>query len=346
MPFRLKEIAEWIGGKVEGDEAIDISDLAKIEEAQTGQLSFIANPKYAKFVETTKASAILVGPDFPTVSRTVIRVSDPYFAFLTLIKRFHASAASSVEGVHPTAVIGEGSKIGQNVALGAYVVIGRNCILGDNTILHPGVVLGDEVSVGNSTILYANVSVREQCRIGSNVIVHMGAVIGSDGFGFAFQDGKYHKIPQTGIVVVEDDVEIGANTAIDRATLGETAIRRGAKLDNLIQIAHNVEVGEHTAIAAQTGISGSTKIGKYVKLGGQVGLVGHIVIGDRVILGAQSGVTKSMPEGAFYSGYPAREHMKAKREEASLARLPELLKRFKKLEAEVEEMRNKLKEKD
>jgi len=345
MPFRLKEIAEWIGGKVDGDDFIEITGLAKIEEAQPDQLTFIANPKYAKFIDTTRAGAVLVGSDFPTANRTVVRVADPYFAFLGLIKRFQASVEFSLKGIHPTAIIGEGTKLGKDVAIGAYVVIGRNCSIGDASVLHPGTVLEDHVVIGANSLLYANVSVREQCRIGNNVIVQMGAVIGSDGFGFAFHDGKYHKIPQLGIVVIEDDVEIGANTTIDRATMGETVICRGTKLDNLVQIAHNVEIGEHTAIAAQSGISGSTKLGKYVKLGGQAGLVGHISIGDNSAVGAQAGVTKSIPDNTFYSGYPAREHMKAKREEASLARLPELLKSFRRLEAEVAELRKKLAEK-
>ncbi len=345
MPFRLKEIAEWIGGQVEGDDSIEITGLAKIEEAQPHQLTFIANPKYAKFIDTTRAGAVLVGSDFPAANRTVVRVADPYFAFLGLIQRFQAPVESTLKGIHPTAIIGEGTKLGKDVAIGAYVVIGRNCSIGDGAILHPGVVVDDQVSIGAHSLLYANVSVREGCRIGNNVIIQMGAVIGSDGFGFAFQDGKYHKIPQLGIVVIEDDVEIGANTTIDRATMGQTVIRRGTKVDNLVQIAHNVEIGEHTAIAAQSGISGSTKLGKYVKLGGQAGLVGHIRIGDHSAVGAQAGVTKSIPDHTFYSGYPAREHMKAKREEASLAKLPELLKSFRRLDAEVAELRKKLAEK-
>ena len=345
MPFRLKEISEWIGGKIDGDDSIEITGLAKIEEAQPDQLSFIANPKYAKFIASTRAGAILVDNNFPAVSRTIVRVADPYFAFLGLIKRFQAPVDSSIKGIHPSVVVGEGTKLGKDVAIGAFVVIGRNCSIGDETVLHPGIVLGDDVAIGEKSLLYANVCVREQCRIGNSVIIHMGAVIGSDGFGFAFQDGRYHKIPQLGIVVIEDDVEIGANTTIDRATMGETIIRRGAKLDNLIQIAHNVEIGEHTAVAAQTGISGSTKIGKYVKLGGQAGLVGHISIGDNSAVGAQAGVTKSIPDNTFYSGYPAREHMKAKREEASLSKLPELLKKFRRLEAEVAELRKRLEEK-
>lgn len=344
MSVRLAEIAKWIGGTVDGDDSLQISGLAKIEEAQPGQLTFIANPKYSKYAETTRASAILVDLDFAKSEKTLIRVKDPYFAFLKVVKHLYPEQIGVEPGVHPSAVVGEGSTVGKEVRIGPFVAIGRNCRIGDGVTLYPGVVLGDNVSIGDGSLLYANVSVREGCRIGGNVIIHMGAVIGSDGFGFAFVDGHYEKIPQTGIVVIEDDVEIGANTTIDRATLGETIIRRGTKIDNLVQIAHNVEIGEHTAIAAQAGISGSTKIGKYVKMGGQAGLVGHISVGDYAAVGAQAGVTKAVPPKVFVSGYPAREHMKAKREEASLARLPELLKKIRRMEAEITALREKLEE--
>ena len=343
MKVNLSEIARWVDGSVDGDDTIEISGLAKIEQASSGELSFIANPKYASYISKTQASAVIVANDFPKVEKTVIRTKDPYFAFLKVAQRFHGTVETVELGVHPTAVVGEDTQLGSDVGIGALVVIGRNCRIGDRVRLHPGVVIEDEAVVDDDARIYANVCVRERCRIGKRVIVHCGAVIGSDGFGFAFEGGRYHKLPQMGIVVVEDDVEIGANTTIDRATMGETVIRQGAKLDNLIQVAHNVEIGEHTAIAAQAGFSGSTKIGKLVKVGGQVGCVGHIEIGDRAALGAQAGVTKSVPEDTFYSGYPARPHMKAKREEASLAKLPELLKKVRRLEAEVERLRANLK---
>ena len=341
MKVNLAEISRWVGGTVDGDDSIEITGLGKIEDASSGELSFIANRKYASYISKTAASAVIVANDFPKVAKTVIRTKDPYFAFLQIAKKFYSSVETVEPGIHPTAVVGEGAQIGVNIAIGALVVIGRKCRIGDRVRLHPGVVIEDEAVVDDDSHLYSNVSVRERCRIGKRVIIHCGAVIGSDGFGFAFEGGKYHKLPQMGIVVVEDDVEIGANTCIDRATLGETIIRKGAKLDNLIQIAHNVEIGEHTAIAAQSGFSGSTKLGKLVKVGGQVGCVGHIKIGDRSALGAQAGVTKSVPEDMYYSGYPARPHMKAKREEASLAKLPELIKRVRQLEAEVERLRSK-----
>lgn len=345
MSVTLAEIAKWIGGTVDGDDSIKVSALAKIEEAKSGQLTFIANPKYARFISSTEASAVLVDLDFPKSAKPLIRVSNPYFAFLTLAQKFYHRVSSVEKGIHPSVVLGENCNLGRDVAIGAHVAIGKNCTIGRGTVVHPGVVIGDDVQIGTNCLLYANVSIREQCRIGNNVIVQMGAVIGSDGFGFAFEGGKYHKLPQMGIVVIEDDVEIGANATIDRATMGETIVHRGTKIDNLVQIAHNVEIGEHTAIAAQTGISGSTKIGKYVKLGGQAGLVGHITIGDYSAVGAQGGVTKSVPEKTFVSGYPAREHMKAKREEAGLARLPELIKKFRRLEAQVKELQGQLMEK-
>lgn len=342
MTFHLAEIAAMVGAVIDGDENVIISGLAKIEEAQEGQLTFISNPKYEKYINDTKASAVLVSLTFPACNKTVLRCADPYYAFLQLVQKYYGTAPSLPAGIHESAIIGDGCQLGDEVAIAAQVVIGKNCRVGHKVQLHPGVVLGDDVQIGDDTILYANVCVRERCQIGNRVIVHCGAVIGSDGFGFAFKDGRYHKIPQTGIVLVEDDVEIGANTTIDRATLGATVIRQGAKLDNLIQIAHNVEVGEHTAIAAQAGISGSTRIGKNVLLGGQAGLVGHIHVGDKAIVGAQSGVTKDIADGAFVSGYPARPHMTAKREEASLGRLPELLKRVKQLETEIEKLQQLL----
>ena len=292
MP-QISEIADWISATVEGDASVEITGLAKIEQAQPGQLSFIANPKYNHYIHTTEASAIIVGMDFPQSDKILLRAENPYFAFLQAARNFYNQGPSMPQGVHESAVIGEGTKIGENVAIGPFVYIGRNCRIGNGVVLYPGVVIDDEVSIGDDSLIYANVSIREQCRIGKTCILHMGAVIGSDGFGFAFQAGTYHKLPQMGIVVLEDYVEIGANTTIDRATMGETRIHKGTKLDNLIQVAHNVEIGESTVIAAQTGISGSTKIGDFVKCGGQVGIVGHISIGNKATLGAQTGVTKN-----------------------------------------------------
>lgn len=344
MKINVAQIAQWIDAQIEGNEDIDITGLAKIEEAQSGHLSFIANPKYAKFIETTNASAVLVDKDFPQTDKTVLRVSNPYFAFLKLAQKFYQQAPQVDPGIHKTAIVGSDSTIGENCSIGAYIVIGKNCQIGKGTTIFPGTFIGDRVQIGDNCLVYANVSIREECQIGNNCILHMGAVVGSDGFGYAFEGGKFHKLPQMGIVVLEDDVEIGANITIDRATMGETRIQKGAKLDNLIQIAHNVQIGQHTAIAAQTGISGSTKLGAYVQVGGQAGFAGHLTVGDQAKVGAQAGITKSIPDGGFYSGYPARPFRQEMREHASLAKLPSMLRRFKELEDKVLELEARLKE--
>jgi len=339
MQIKITELAKFVAGTVDGDENVIITGIAKIDEAEPGTISFISNPRYAKFMETTKASAILVNRDFPQTDRTVVRTDNPYVAFLKLLIFFYPPVVTLEPGIHPTAVIDSSAQVSKFVSIGANVVIGKRCRIGDFVHLHPNVVLSDDVEIGDYTILYPNSSVREQVRIGKNVIIHNGTVVGSDGFGFAREGEIYHKIPQVGIVVIEDHVEIGANCTIDRATLGETRIEQGVKLDNLVQVAHNVIIGRNTVVAAQSGISGSTKIGKNVVVGGQVGFAGHITVGDQVTIGAQSGVSKSLDENAVYFGYPARPIMQAKREEAALRKLPELLKRIYNLEKELNELR-------
>ncbi len=341
MELTLAEIAALVQGDLDGDGSIKIHDVAKIETANPGEITFLSNPKYAKYVESTKAAAILVPRDFPATDRPVIRTQNPYFAFLKVLQTFHPPVMTVAEGIHPTAIVDATTQLGKNIRIGAGVVIDKHCRIGDEVVIHPGVVIGPEVEIGHHTLIYSNVAIRERVRIGTNVIIHSGTVIGSDGFGFAREGQQYFKIPQVGTVIIEDDVEIGANCAIDRATLGATIIRRGAKLDNLIQVAHNVEIGENTVIAAQTGISGSTKIGKNVMIGGQVGFVGHIEIGDNTTIGAQSGVSKSLPANSIYFGYPARPMMQAKREEAALRRLPDLLKKISDLEAKLETLLSK-----
>lgn len=338
MELSLAEIAQLVQGDLEGDSTIKIHGVAKIEEAGSGEISFITNPKYAKYIDTTRASAIIVSKDFQKTARPIIRAENPYFSFLKVLKFFHPAVETLAAGIHPSAVIHETSHIGANVHIGAQVVIDENCTIGDAVFLYPGVVIGREVEIGNHTIIHANVAVRERVRIGNQVIIHSGTVIGSDGFGFAREGQQYHKIPQVGTVVIEDEVEIGANCTIDRATLGQTIIRKGVKLDNLIQVAHNVEIGENTVIAAQTGISGSTRIGSNVVIGGQVGFVGHIEVGNNVTIGAQSGVSKSLPADSIFFGYPAKPIMQAKREEAALRKLPQLIKKL----SELEERLNRL----
>jgi len=335
MELSLAEIAEMVQGDLEGDSTINIHDVAKIEDAGKGKVTFISNPRYAKYIDTTNASAVIVSKDFPRTAKPIIRTQNPYFSFLQVLKVFHPSCETLAEGIHTSAIIDETTKLGANARIGACVVIDKKCRIGENVSIYPGVVIGPEVEIGKNTIIYANVVLREQVRIGNDVIIHSGTVIGSDGFGFAKEGQRYHKIPQVGTVVIEDDVEIGANCTIDRATLGQTIIHKGVKLDNLIQVAHNVEIGENTVIAAQTGISGSTKIGKNAVIGGQVGFVGHIEIGDNTTIGAQSGVSKSLPPNSVYFGYPARPIMQAKREEAALRKLPDLLKKISELETKL-----------
>lgn len=345
--MRLSDIAALVQGEIEGENGLEIERLAKIEDAEAGDMTFLANPKYTRYLPSTHASAILVAKnvEFKELSQrstplTLVRVDDPYGAFAKLIDVFHPQGASLPVGVHSTAVVPKSAVLGKDVAIGAHVVLGERCRIGDGVVLWHGTVLGDDVEVGERTVLYANVTVREQCKIGKRVLIHSGTVVGSDGFGFAPKaDGTYEKIQQRGIVVIEDDVEIGANCTIDRSTIGETRIKRGAKLDNLIQVAHNVVIGENTVIAAQTGVSGSTKIGSGCVIAGQVGLVGHIQIADHTTIGAQSGIHKSVSgSGKTYFGSPALELRERLHIEGALRQLPELLQTVRELQKKIEEL--------
>ncbi len=339
IQYTLDDIAGQIGGTVEGDGNILIFGVAKIEDAGQGQMTFLANTKYQKYLDQSNASVIIVPNDVESVSGKIfLRAENPYFAFMKAVRLFHPEQPYIEKGIHPTAVIGNDAKLGENISIGAYAVIGDRCSIGSNTTILPHVVLGNDVSVGEDCILHAHVSLRERVQIGNRVVIYDGTVVGSDGFGFAPEGGKYHKIPQIGTVVIEDDVEIGANVTIDRATLGETRICQGVKLDNLIQIAHNCEIGESTVVAAQTGISGSTKIGKHVRVGGQAGFAGHMSIGDGAAIGAQSGVTKSVAEGVYVFGYPAKPHKEEFRIQGAQRRLPELLKEIKELKKRVQQL--------
>jgi UDP-3-O-[3-hydroxymyristoyl] glucosamine N-acyltransferase len=339
--MKLREIADLLQAEVEGPEAVDIRRVAKIEEAGDGDITFIANPKYEKFLASTRASCVIVSRDLspPEGSRTVLlRVADPYFSFLKVLQAFHPPSPPLPPGVHATAVIAPTAVLGAGVRIGAHAVIGDRCRVGTRTVIGHGVVLGDDVHVGDDTILYHNATVYAGSRLGNRVTVHSGSVIGSDGFGFAPKaGGSYEKIPQMGIVVLEDDVEVGSNTTIDRATMGETRIKRGAKLDNLIQIAHNVVVGENTVIAAQTGVSGSTKIGAQAMIGGQVGFTGHLDIADGTKIGAQSGVHRSITTpGQTYFGYPAHPYREAFRMQGAVTQLPDLLNTVRELRKTIE----------
>ena len=341
--MKLSEIAEILKGELVGDPGVFITGLAKIQDAVRGQLTFLANPKYAKFLESTNASVVLIAFDQDPPSLSYIKVKDPYLAFLEVLRLYHPVVHPDFQGINPGAVIADTAKIGAKVQIGPNVYIGESVEIGDNTIVYPNCVILDGVKIGENCLFYSRVSVRERCTIGDRVVIHDGAVIGSDGFGFVPEGDLYKKIPQMGIVSIENDVEIGSNCTIDRATIGETHIGSGCKIDNLVQIAHNVEIGENTVIAAQTGVSGSTKIGKHVTLAGQVGIVGHIEIGDNAIVAAQSGVSKSIPAGEVWFGYPASTLTKQKRIEASLRHLPDMGKKIKSLQKEIKELEEKIK---
>jgi len=340
MPhIKLAEIAAKLGGEVVGNDDIEISDVAKIEDAREGEITFLANAKYAKFLKETKASAVIVSEEVTQAGDIpLLVVQNPYFAFLKTVQIFYPSASLIEKGIHDTAVIGEGTELGESLSVGPYVVIGRRCHIGNGTVIMPGVVMGDDVRVGENCIIHARVCLREKIVLGNRVIIHDGTVVGSDGFGFVPEEGKYHKIPQVGTVVIEDDVEIGANTTIDRATLGETRIKKGAKLDNLIQVAHNCTIGEDTVIAGQAGLSGSTHLGRGVRVGGQAGFAGHLSVGDGAAVGAQSGVNKSVPQGMLVFGYPAKPHMEEFRIQAALKKLPKLLKEIKDLKNRIRKL--------
>jgi UDP-3-O-[3-hydroxymyristoyl] glucosamine N-acyltransferase len=352
--MNLRNIVQLLGAEIEThglEEGVDNTDIvrvAKIEEAGEGDITFLANPKYTKYLRTTQASAVIVGktvrqPQDERASRRpfLLRVDDPYVSFLKVLHAFHPPKDTLPPGIHSTAVIDPTATLGPGVRIGPHVVIGGGCVIGEATMLCPGVVLGEGVHVGSNTLLYPNVSVREGCFIGAHVIIHSGVVVGSDGFGFAPKpDGTYEKIPQLGIVVIEDDVEIGANCTLDRATIGETRIKKGTKLDNLIQIAHNVVIGENSVIAAQTGISGSTRIGSNAMIGGQVGITGHLEIADRTKIGAQSGVHRNVTTpGTSLMGYPAMPQRDAMRTMAAMSHLPEAIAAIRELQNTVERLK-------
>jgi UDP-3-O-[3-hydroxymyristoyl] glucosamine N-acyltransferase len=341
----LNEIARLVGGEVDGDGAQSIVRVAKIEEAGSGDITFLANPRYSRFLADSRATAVIVGRSVTkeaagAAGPALVRVDDPYVAFLRVLVTFSPPADPLPPGIHPTAAIDPSAALAPDVRIGACAVIGRDVRVGAGTMVGHGCVIGDGVEIGAGSLLHPRVVVREGCRIGARVILQPGAVIGSDGFGFAPRsDGTFEKIPQVGIVVIEDDVEIGANTTVDRATLGETRIRRGAKLDNLIQVAHNVVIGEHTVIAAQAGISGSSKLGRNCMVGGQVGLTGHISIADRTKIGAQSGVHRDVSTpGTSILGYPAMPQRDAMRVMGAMTHLPDALATLRELRAAVDRL--------
>jgi UDP-3-O-[3-hydroxymyristoyl] glucosamine N-acyltransferase len=343
MQFTAAQIAMLINGKLEGNAAAIVASFGKIEEAREGQLSFLANPKYEEFLYNTNASVIIVNDSLELrekINATLIRVPDAYSAFATLLAKYQELRTQQLTGIQQPSYIAPTTVMGDNIFVGAFAYIGDNVTIGNNVKLFPHVVLGDNVTIGDNSILNAGVKIYMDCVIGKNVTIHAGTIVGSDGFGYAPQpDGSYKKVPQIGNVIVEDFVEIGANTTIDRATIGSTIIRTGVKLDNLIQIAHNVEIGANTVIAAQAGVSGSTKIGKNALVGGQVGIVGHLTIADGTKINAQSGLTKSVKEpNKSFNGSPAHDFSQSLRIQSMTRNLPELEKRVKELEKLVEQL--------
>lgn len=345
MKITVGDIAEKLGGEVIGSPGVIIRGVAGIKEAKEGDITFIANPKYYHLLEKTSASAIIISLDdeidINKVDKTFIRTENPSLFFSQVVELFSPSQDCHPQGIHPTVVMGRDVLLGKNVRIGAYVVIEREAQIGDNTVIYSGSYIGRGVKVGKECIIYPNVSIREFVEIGNRVIIHPGTVIGADGFGFLKVGDRHKKIPQLGVVVIEDDVEIGANVTIDRARFDKTVIGKGTKIDNLVQIAHNVIIGENCIIVAQAGISGSTIVGDNAVLAGQAGVVGHITIGERAIVAAQAGVTKSVPPDTMVSGYPARPHDLAKRINACIQRLPQLYKRMKELEERVKELERK-----
>jgi UDP-3-O-[3-hydroxymyristoyl] glucosamine N-acyltransferase len=337
----LDEVARAVGGTVIGDGSVEITGVAGIREAGEGELTFLANPRYESYLSKTRASAIIVAENHLNLGKPLIQNANPYLAFLNAVRFFAGDGERPAEGVHASAVVAGDAHVAPDASIGPLAVIGPGAFVGARTVIHPGCVLGARTRVGEDALLYPNVVLREDCRVGDRVIIHAGTVIGSDGFGFVRDGETYRKLPQVGNVVIEDDVEIGANVTIDRATTGTTRIGSGSKIDNLVQIAHNVQIGRNCILVSQVGISGSTSIGDNAVLAGQVGVVGHIEIGPGAMVGAQSGVSKSVKAGERVFGYPARPVAQTKRIEASLRHLPDLAHSVRELLRRVEELEGK-----
>lgn len=345
MEFKAQIIADFLGGTIEGDVNATVTDVAKIEEGRPGTLAFLSNPKYNKYLYNTEATIVIVNQDMQLeaeVKATLIRVPDAYKAFASLLELYQ-QAKGNKTGIESTSFIDDSAILGNDVYCGAFAYIGKNVRIGNHVKIYPQVYIGDNSIIGDDSILFSGVKIYEDTRIGQACILHSGAVIGSDGFGFApMEDGTYKKIPQVGNVILEDLVEIGANTTVDCATMGSTIIRKGTKIDNLVQIAHNVEIGENTVMASQTGIAGSTKVGRSCMFGGQVGVAGHITIGDHVSLGAMSGVNNSIKSNRTVLGAPAMDIAQAAKVFAIFRNLPQLREQVIGLEKQVAQLKTKL----
>lgn len=342
MEFSAQQISDLLKGTVEGNSSIVVNRLSKIEEGETGSLSFLANPKYIPFIYTTRASLVIVSKDFKPeqpVSCTLIRVDDPYKSFATLLEMYN-QIKKDKKGIEAHSFVSSTARIGKDVYIASFAYIGNNAVIGDHVKIYPQAFIGDNVTIGNNTTIYPGVKIYSDCNVGSHCTLHAGVIIGADGFGFAPNSEGYEKVAQIGNVIIEDHVEIGAGTCIDRATLGSTFIRKGVKLDNLIQIAHNVDIGENTVIAAQTGIAGSTKVGKNCMIGGQVGIVGHLTIADGVKIAAQSGIGTSLTTpNEIVQGSPAFNISDYKRTYVVFKKLPLLEKRISELEKIISELK-------
>ena len=344
MEFSAKQIATFIHGEIVGDENATVHTFAKIEEGIPGAISFLSNPKYTPYIYETKASIVLVNKDFVPeheIKATLIKVDNAYDSLARLLTLYEQSKPRKT-GIDPLAFIAPTAQIGKDVWIAPFAYVGENAVVGDRTVLHPHVTIGDGAQVGDDCTLYANATVYHECRVGNRCTLHAGSVVGADGFGFAPTPQGYEKIPQIGIAILEDDVEIGANTCIDRATMGATIVHKGAKLDNLVQVAHNDEIGSHTVMAAQVGIAGSTKVGEWCMFGGQVGIAGHIHIGDRVVLGAQSGVPSSIKSDQRLIGAPPMEEKPFFKSHAIFRKLPDMYFELNALRKELTELKKQL----
>ena len=344
MVKKLREISELVGGKLLGDGDVEIHGVAGIKEAREGEITFIANPRYLSYVNRTQASAVIIWEGIQYNGKPMVQVENPYWAWAKVVEAFSTKKKKRGKGIHSTAIIGENAKIGEDVWIQAYAFIGDNVQIGDGAVISPFVYIGDDTQIGAKTFIYPLVSIREEVKIGERVIIHSGTVIGSDGFGFAQVSDRQHKVPQIGTVIIEDDVEIGANVTIDRG-LRETVVGRGTKIDNLVQIAHNVVIGEDCVIVAQVGIAGSTEIKDRVILAGQAGVVGHITIGEDAQIAARAGISKNIPPGPnIWSGTPATLHTKELRLQASMRRLPDLINQVREMETRVKQLERELEE--
>lgn len=341
MEFSAKQIAQFVQGVIEGDENATVNTFAKIEDGKPGAISFLSNPKYTHYIYDTESSIVLVDKSVelekPTKA-TLVRVDNAYECVAKLLQLYESMKPKKT-GIDSLAFVSPSAKIGENVYIGAFAYVGDNVVIGDGCQIYPNVVICENAKVGNDCLFYPNVTIYHDCHVGNRVTLHAGSVVGSDGFGFAPSENGYDKIPQIGIVTIEDDVEIGANTCIDRSTMGSTYVRKGVKLDNLVQIAHNTDIGANTVMSAQVGIAGSTKVGQWCMFGGQVGIAGHITIGNKVFLGAQSGVPSSLKDDQTLIGTPPMEKLPYFKSQAIFQRLPDLYKQIQKLQKEVDELK-------